>query len=118
MRISLSAALLASAIVFGAAGAAMAQAEATAAAPDAGALAEPVKSGPPSIDWPIQDLLADRDAKGVIEKNLPGVQDDPRLDAVKTMSMRRVATFPEAQIDQAKLDAIQAELAALSKPPS
>ena len=113
MRISLSAALLASAIAFGATGAAMAQTEATTAAPS-----EPVKSGPPSIDWPIQDLLADRDAKGVIEKNLPGVQDDPRLDAVKTMSLRRVATFSEAQIDQAKLDAIQTDLAALSKPAS
>jgi len=111
MRNTLGAALMASAIALGAVGAAMAQTETPAAAPEA-------KSAAPSIDWPIQDLLADPAAKVVIEKDLPGVQDDPRLDAVKTMSLRAVAQYPEAQIDPAKLAAIQADLAALSKPTS
>src|ERR1700679_2326905 len=33
-----------------------------------------VKSGPPSIDWPIQDLLADPVTLAVITKDLPDLQ--------------------------------------------
>jgi hypothetical protein len=98
MRNTLGAALMASAIALGAVGAAIAQTETPAAATEA-------KSADPA-------------AKVVIEKDLPGVQDDPRLDAVKAMSLRAVAQYPEAQIDPAKLAAIQADLAALSKPTS
>jgi hypothetical protein len=75
--------------------------------------AEP--AGQPSVDWKIEDLLADPGAKAVIDKDLPGVEDDPRLDMVKTMTLRAVAQIPDAQIDDAKLAAIQADLAALPK---
>ena len=64
----------------------------------------------------MQDLLANAGAKAVLTKDLPGLQDDPRLDMVKAMTLRAVAQFPEAQIDDAKLAAIQADLAALPKP--
>jgi hypothetical protein len=112
MRKILSAALVVATLGFGA-GAAFAQvaAPAAAAAPTATA---PV--GPPSIDWTMQDLLANPGAKAVLTKDLPGLQDDPRLDMVKTMTLRAVAQFPEAQIDDAKLAAIQTDLAALPKP--
>lgn len=108
MRKILSAALVAVTLGLGA-GAALAQA----AAP-APAAAAPV--GPPSIDWTMQDLLANPGAKAVLVKDLPGLQDDPRLDMVKTMTLRAVSQFPEAQIDDAKLAAIQTDLAALPKP--
>ena len=113
MRKTLSAALRVAALGLGASGAAFAQAAAPAAdaAPTATA---PV--GPPSIDWTMQDLLANAGAKAVLTKDLPGLQDDPRLDMVKAMTLRAVAQFPEAQIDDAKLAAIQADLAALPKP--
>jgi hypothetical protein len=116
MRILFGAALAACALSL--AGAALAQdaAPAAAAAPDAAAA--PAKAGPPSVDWTVQDLLADPAAKAVIDKDLPGMEADPRLDMVKSLSLRAVAQYPEAQIDQAKLDAIQSDLAALSKPAS
>jgi hypothetical protein len=110
MRKILSAAVISATLGLGA-GAAFAQAAATAATPVAAA---PV--GPPSIDWTMQDLLANPGAKAVLVKDLPGLQDDPRLDMVKTMSLRAVSQFPEAQIDDAKLAAIQTDLAALPKP--
>ncbi len=75
-------------------------------------------SGPPSIDWTMQDLLANPGAKAVLEKDMPGLEADPRLDMVKTLTLRAVAAYPEAQIDDAKLASIQADLAALSKPAS
>ncbi len=119
MRNPFNTALLAAVLGLGAAGAASAQSAAPASAAPADAGAAPAaKAGPPSVDWPIQDLLADRAARGVIDKDLPGVEDDPRLETVKAMSLRAVAQYPEAQIDQAKLDAIQADLAALPKPAS
>jgi hypothetical protein len=119
MRLSLRAAALASVMAFGASAAALAQTEATApAAAPAPAPADAVKSSPPSVDWTIEDLLADPGAKLVMEKDLPGIEDDPRLDMVKSLSLRKVAEYPDAQIDAAKLAAIQADLAALSKPAS
>lgn len=110
MRKILSAALVAASLGLGA-GAAFAQAAAPAAAP---AATTPV--GAPSIDWTMQDLLANPGAKAVLVKDLPGLQGDPRLDMVKTMTLRAVAQFPEAQIDDSKLAAIQTDLAALPKP--
>jgi hypothetical protein len=73
------------------------------------------KSSHPSVDWAIGDLLADPGAKAVLDKDLPNMSSDPRLDMVRSMSLRTVAQFPEAQIDDAKLSAIQADLAALPK---
>jgi len=82
-------------------------------APAAAAAQATVPAGPPSIDWTMQDLLANPAAKAVLEKDLPGIDQDPRLDMVKAMTLRTVAGYPEAQIDEAKLAAIQADLAAL-----
>jgi hypothetical protein len=81
--------------------------------PAAPAAAPAATAAPPSIDWTMQDLLADPGAKAVLEKDVPGIEADPRLDMVKTMTLRAVAAYPEAQIDDAKLAAIQADLAAL-----
>ena len=61
--------------------------------------------------------MANPGAMAVLVKDLPGIQDDPRVDTVKTLTLRAVAQYPEAQIDQAKLDAIQADLSTL-KPAS
>jgi hypothetical protein len=113
MRKTLSAVLVIATLGLGA-GAALAD---DAAAPAASAPAT-APSGPPSIDWTMQDLLADPGAKAVLEKDMPGLEADPRLDMVKTMTLRAVAAYPEAQIDDAKLASIQADLAALSKPAS
>jgi hypothetical protein len=115
MRKSIGATALALALGLAAAGAASAQ-DAAPAAP----AAAPAAATQPSVDWTIADLLANPAAKSVLEKDLPALEGDPRLDMVKAMSLRAVSQFPEAQIDQAKLDSIQADLTAIptTKPAS
>jgi hypothetical protein len=71
-----------------------------------------VKSGPPSVDWPIQDLLADPITDAVIVKDLPDLPTSQYLEMIKPLSIRSVATFPQANIDAAKLAAVQADLTA------
>jgi hypothetical protein len=73
-----------------------------------------VKSGPPSIDWPISDLLDDAGAKAVLTKDLPQLVSYDGLDQIKGLSIRTIAKFPQAQIDDAKLASVQADLAALT----
>jgi len=75
-----------------------------------------VKSGPPSVDWPIADLLADAGAHDVLAKDLPKLLTYDGLDGIKQMSIRTISKFPQAEIDDAKLAAIQADLAALTPP--
>ena len=75
-----------------------------------------VKSGPPSVDWPISDLLADTGAHGVLAKDLPALLTYDGLDQIKGMSIRQISQFPQANIDAPKLAAIQADLAALPAP--
>ena len=75
-----------------------------------------VKSGPPSVDWPIADLLADQGAHDVLAKDLPKLLTYDGLDSIKQMSIRNISQFPQAEIDAAKLASIQADLAALPAP--
>jgi hypothetical protein len=73
-----------------------------------------VKSGPPSVDWPIADLLTDTGAHAVLAKDLPKLLTYDGLDGIKQMSIRNISKFPQAEIDDAKLAAIQTDLAALA----
>ena len=75
-----------------------------------------VKSGPPSVDWPISDLLDDKGAHDVLAKDLPKLLTYEGLDSIKQMSIRAISKFPQAEIDDAKLASIQADLAALTPP--
>ena len=77
-----------------------------------------VKSGPPSVDWPIGDLLDDKGAHDVLAKDLPKLLTYEGLDSIKQMSIRNISKFPQAEIDDAKLASIQSDLAALSPPAS
>jgi hypothetical protein len=77
-----------------------------------------VKSGPPSVDWPIADLLGDKGAHDVLAKDLPKLLTYDGLDSIKQMSIRDISKFPQAEIDDAKLASIQADLAALTPPAS
>ena len=112
MRNTFTAALLAATLAVGSSRAVLAQ---DAGPPAAAATTATAPTGPPSVEWTVQDLLANPGAKAVLEKELPGLEADPRLDMVKSMSLKSVAQYPEAQIDDAKLAAIQADLAALPK---
>jgi hypothetical protein len=98
-----------------ASGAPMAAAPAAAAPADA-APAAAVKSGPPSVDWPISDLLADAPSKAVLGKDLPALLTYDGLDQIKGMSIRQISQFPQANSDAAKLAQIQTDLTAAAAP--
>lgn len=71
-----------------------------------------VKSGPPSVDWPITDLVADPALKAVVDKDIPGLETNQYYEQIKGMSIRGISKFPQANIDDAKLATIQADLVA------
>ena len=71
------------------------------------------KAGPPSIDWPIGDLLDNPAAHAVLAKDLPALLTYDGLDQIKGMSVRNISQYPQAGLDDAKLAAIQADLAAI-----
>lgn len=63
-----------------------------------------------SVDSKIGDLLADPATKAVVDKDIPGLETSPYLDMVKGMSVREIAKYPQAKIDDAKLQTIDADL--------
>ena len=64
------------------------------------------------IDSPIRDLLNNPATVAVLQKDMPGMVDDPQLDMVRSMTLRQIAKFPQAHLDNAKLRSIQADLLA------
>jgi hypothetical protein len=79
--------------------------------------AAPIAAGL-GIDAPIRELLASPAAVAVLNKDMPGMLSDPRLDMVKSMSLRQVSQYPEANISADKLKLLQADLAAANAPPA
>ena len=61
-------------------------------------------------DSTINDILANEKAKAVVEKYVPGFTTHPQLAMVKSMSLKAVALFPEANISPDKLAAIIKDL--------
>jgi hypothetical protein len=64
----------------------------------------------------IGDLLADPGGKAVLEKDMPQLVSYPGLDQIKGMTLRAISVYPEAQLDDVKLAAIQKDLDAAKKP--
>ena len=61
-------------------------------------------------DSTINDILANEKARAVVEKYIPGFTTHPELAMVKSMSLKAVALFPEANISSDKLAAIIEDL--------
>jgi len=61
-------------------------------------------------DSTINDILASEKATAVVEKYIPGFSTHPQLAMVKSMSLKAVALFPEANISSDKLAAIIEDL--------
>jgi len=99
---TLIAGLAALTLAFGAAGAASAQAAATPIPAAAGALSVETTT--------IGDLIADPAAKAVLAKDLPALLTYEGLDQIKGMTLRAISVYPQAQLDDAKLAAIQKDL--------
>jgi hypothetical protein len=86
---------------------ALAGAAATAqpAAPSGAAAA--AASGPSVETTSIADLLADPATKAVLQKDMPALISYDGLDQIKGMTLRDISKYPQAQLDDAKLAAIQ-----------
>lgn len=58
----------------------------------------------------LRDLLADKRAKAVVEKHLPGASKHPDLPQAMYMSLREVSYYPESGLTPSKLKEIDEEL--------
>ena len=79
----------------------------------------PAAPGAPSVEsTSIGDMMANPAAKAVLQKDMPQLVSYPGLDQIKDMTLRAISVYPEAQLDDAKLKAIQADFnsAATTKP--
>ncbi len=72
---------------------------------------------PLSTKSTIRDLIANPQAKSILEKHLPGASRHPDLPQALYMSLREVMYYPEAAaagVTKEKLEAIDADLQALA----
>ena len=58
----------------------------------------------------IRDILNNEAAKAVLEKHLPGASTHPQIDMAMGMTLREVASYPEANLSAEKLKALVADL--------
>jgi len=66
-----------------------------------------------SVDSRLKDLLDDERAQAVLRKHFSDRGNDPRIQEVLYYSLRQIATYPEADISQEKLQAVDEDLKAL-----
>jgi hypothetical protein len=94
-----------------AAGAALAQ---STPAPAAAMPAMPGMAGKPSVKTSmISDLLANPATKAVVEKDLPGLIADPRLEQAMSMTLTDIEPYSEGKITDAVLAKVQTDFDAL-----
>ena len=100
-----------------AAGASMAVAQDTApaAAPATPAVIAAAPGALSVENTSIGDLLADAGAKAVLEKDMPALIAYPGLDQIKGMTLRAISVYPQAELDDAKLAAVQKDLDAAKR---
>ena len=114
----LTAGLAGLALTLAAAGALAQSAPAAGAAPAPAPASAPIPAAPGAMSvekTTIGDLLADPAAKAVMDKDMPALVAYPGLDQIKGMTLRDISVYPEAQLDDTKLAAIQKDLDAAKK---
>jgi para-nitrobenzyl esterase len=98
-------------LIAGLAAIALAAPAAALAADTAAPAAAPTASAKPSVETTtIGDLLANPSSKAVLEKDMPALVTYPGLDQIKGMTLRDISKYPQANLDDAKLAAIQTDL--------
>lgn len=84
-----------------------------------GSPVESAPAGPPaaakkalhySADYTVAALLANDQAKAVLDRDLPGFSTNDRISMAMGMTLKQLASFPQAHIDGPKLKAINDDL--------
>lgn len=63
-----------------------------------------------TIQTRIGELINDARAKQILERHIPGASSHPQLHMALGMTLMEVSTYPEAGLNQAKLQALLADL--------
>jgi hypothetical protein len=71
-----------------------------------------------SLDTPIAALIADPRAKAILDRDVPGMSDDPNLPKFQTLSLRKLAPLSGGQMTPALLAKIGTDLAAIDGTPT
>lgn len=66
-----------------------------------------------TIDTPIEQLVANDEARAVLEKHLPGIDQHPAYGQFKTMSLKALQPFSQGAITPEALEKIAVDLAAI-----
>lgn len=66
-----------------------------------------------SLDTPIAELIADRRAKAVLDKDLPGLSFDKNLDKFIHMNLRQLQPQSDGRLTDALMEQVGADLAAI-----
>ena len=66
-----------------------------------------------SVDSKMKDLLKDPAASAVLESFFPGMTTSPRIKMAFAFTLRKVAAFPQLNLDKNKVDEIDEKLQAL-----
>ena len=66
-----------------------------------------------STQLPIETLMANDAARAVVLKHMPGLDQHPAYDQMKSMSLRMIMPYSQGRITEETLNAIDADLAAL-----
>lgn len=64
-----------------------------------------------SADTPIESIVANPDAKAVLDKVVPGVSSHPQYEAFKGLSLRQLAPYSEGKITDDVIKAVDTALA-------
>ena len=76
----------------------------------------PAAAGAKSVETTtIADLITDSAAKAVLAKDLPALLTYEGLEQIKGLTLRALSAYPQAQLDDVKLTAIQKALDTAAK---
>lgn len=67
-----------------------------------------------TIHSSVGKVMSNAQAKAIVEKHFPGISSHPQLSDAWGMSLGEVASYPEAGISSAKLQALLADLATVA----
>ncbi len=66
-----------------------------------------------SIDSTLGELLADEEAKTILEKHIPGSTSHPQIGQVMNMTLKQAASHSQGQVTDETLKAIAEDLSKL-----